>query len=216
MGESVSFSRFVGLEINDPDENFLKTVKALGLNFHIHFSPMGETPCWLILADAKSVCQLSYSRWDGHGGGAEDYDYHADPFDKEMQKERINHDTKLLQDYVEMMDNHNIKHGDIVHVLGWTDTWQSETPADLPVVHGAYPMEAAIVSYGPWVIGEENHPDSIISEVWWELWVVPSTELIELPYGKETCKGKPAIPIRSKEEAERLWDEHREVILREL
>jgi hypothetical protein len=216
MGESVAFVRFVGLEISDDvyasltgdGDEFIHELD--GLKFVIHSSTMGDAPHWLLLTTAKSICRFSYSHWDGHGGGAEDFDYTADPFTKVTQAAANAHDTMQLQQLAIALLKHGMKPGKVQLVLGWTDTlkdtsWDGKKMFEYPKVHES----EVVVSYGPWRLGNEDptHSDDDITTAWWTQYTTNPLATVELPYGKVTVPGYPAIPIRTKAESEKLLQE---------
>jgi hypothetical protein len=216
MGESIEFSRFIGLQITDavlPDlvENpkFYDRNNDIGgidgIQFIIQSAPMGEAPHWLVPLKAHSICVMSRSHWDGHGGGAEEYDYNADPLSTSEQATANKHDAKIVNKLKMALTKAGFKTGRIVNVLGWTSTWPDVWNRDYHTTPGAViqslnpycPMinrSEKIVSYGPWdITGEDEEP----ANSYYQLQIqMPSTSILGMPYGKKLYKSHPAIPIR--------------------
>lgn len=225
MGDSIALVRFVGMRISkeladelwhafeDEDGGFRTLAQVGGVKYFIHSGQFGEEPYWIIRSDAKSLCQLSYCRWDGHGGGAEDFDFHADPFSEAEQKEYNRHDRDRLEEFRAILevrlDEIESKTGSnpgglgpTELVFGWTNTWPRQEDwvgnklvrnPDIPV---AWESEE-IVSYGPWEFDDDGKSPAG-ADYYSNLPTRSPDGIIVPPYGVETIEGRGVIPIQGK------------------
>ena len=202
MGTSMSFSRFIGLQIPEETYRKLEALDKINIKIYAHSCQEGCEPHWVIAPTAMSVCEMSRAHWDGHGGGAEDFDYCQDPLSNKRQEKANAHDVVILKEIVKMFDNLGLAHGEIVNVLGWVDSWYEQD------LNFKIKMSQQVVCHGPWVVNSANndHPDELVTNAYYSPYEGPADKIIELPYGKELGPKHPAIPVRGFHESQAVYN----------